>query len=121
MSAGPGFWSNGWVIPALFGLLMGLLGYVIGWLASGQATQEKGQLELRRGSLFTGFLLILLGLFFFIDRNLYPLDLGNIIRHGWPLILVMLGLGMLFRRSRHGAEQRHWSNWHTSREKGETS
>jgi hypothetical protein len=122
MTAAHGFWSNGWIVPALFGLLMGLLGCIIGWLAGGSGSPEHGRIQLRRGGLFTGLLLIILGVFFLIDRNWYPLDLGDIIRHYWPVFLILIGVGMLFRRVRHpNADNSHWQTWRASHEKGETS
>lgn len=120
MSAAHGFWSNGWVIPALFGLVVGLVGYLIGWFSGGSNASAHGRLQLRRGSLFTGVLLIVLGLFFLIDRNWYPLDLGEIIRHYWPVFLILIGFGMLFRRSRQPHDERgRWQGWRASHEKGE--
>ncbi|MEW6050855.1 MAG: DUF5668 domain-containing protein [Candidatus Zixiibacteriota bacterium] len=123
MTPAHGMWGDGWFFPALFGVLMGLVGYIIGWLAGGRGA-ENGNIERRWdwSGLFPGLLLVGLGLFFLIDRNWYPLDLGDIIRKFWPLILVIFGLGMLVRRRRfHRPIGTPTQSWHVPGQKGETT
>ncbi len=43
-----------------------------------------------------GFLLILLG-FLFLLRNFYHLDVGEVLRTYWPVILVLLGIRLLLK------------------------
>lgn len=121
MSPAHGMWADGWVLPALFGLLVGVIGYVIGCLSSGRQADGSRPIRWQRGNFFPGILLILFGLFFLIDRNWYPLDLGDIIRNYWPLILILVGLGMLFRRGTACRTDNTYSRgWSTSQQKGET-
>ena len=46
---------------------------------------------------FWGFILILLGLLFLL-QNLGYLDVGEVIRRYWPVILILIGLRILFNR-----------------------
>lgn len=49
----------------------------------------------KRGSMFTGLLLILLGVIFLIDRFDPSLGIGHVIRLYWPALLILWGLAKL--------------------------
>jgi Putative adhesin/Domain of unknown function (DUF5668) len=56
------------------------------------------RLRPRGSSLFTGFLLILIG-FLLLLHNYHGLDLGHALRHWWPLILIFWGAIKLYERT----------------------
>jgi len=53
-----------------------------------------------RSSSNTGaIILIALGTYFLLSKHGWLPNLGSIISQWWPVILILLGLSMLFRRS----------------------
>jgi lipopolysaccharide export LptBFGC system permease protein LptF len=56
----------------------------------------------RSGSRITAIVLILLGVFFLLQkRGLIP-DLGPLVHAWWPVLLILAGVVILVRRGRRG-------------------
>lgn len=51
----------------------------------------------RGGLLMTGAMIILIGTIFLLDR-IEVVDFGDVVRHYWALIFVLIGLPQLFKR-----------------------
>ena len=52
-----------------------------------------------RGSAVTGLILVIAGLLFLLDNlDLFEVDVGEVIAHGWPLVLLAFGLKHLHER-----------------------
>lgn len=49
-----------------------------------------------RGSLFSGLLLILFGVIFLLRHWIPGIDLGHVLRHYWPFILILIGVAKLW-------------------------
>ena len=56
------------------------------------------RLHPRSGSIFTGVLLIAVGVLF-LEHNYHGLELGSILKHWWPLFLIVWGLVKLYERT----------------------
>jgi hypothetical protein len=53
----------------------------------------------RSNSNFGAIVLIALGTYFLLAKHGWLPNLGSIISEWWPVLLILLGLSMLFRRS----------------------
>jgi len=53
----------------------------------------------RSNSNFGAIVLIALGTYFLLSKHGWLPNLGSIISEWWPVILILLGVSMLFRRS----------------------
>ena len=57
---------------------------------------------MRSSSYIPGIVLILLGGYFLLEKqNLIP-NIGPLMRDWWPVILIVIGVTLLVRRSRRG-------------------
>jgi len=56
------------------------------------------RLRPRSGSIFTGILLVTVGVLFLM-HNYHGLDLGRLVSHWWPLFLILWGLVKLYERT----------------------
>ena len=54
---------------------------------------------MRSNSNFGAIVLIALGTYFLLSKHGWLPNLGSIISEWWPVILILLGVSMLFRRS----------------------
>jgi hypothetical protein len=53
----------------------------------------------RSNSNFGAIVLIALGTYFLLSKHGWLPNLGSIISEWWPVLLILLGVSMLFRRS----------------------
>src|SRR5215475_1707507 len=56
------------------------------------------RLRPRSGSMFTGVLLIAVGLLFLL-HNYRGLDIGTLLKHWWPLFFIVWGIVKLYERT----------------------
>lgn len=64
------------------------------WTAPEPAPQPKRERDVRSGGVMGGVILIVLGLIFLAGQIVPGIDIGKL----WPLILVAIGIGIIFRR-----------------------
>lgn len=57
-------------------------------------SDRHGYREMRRGGVLGGVILILVGLIFLANQFIPGIDIGRL----WPLILIAIGIGIIFRR-----------------------
>ena len=100
-----------WVLAVVVGLPLAILGYFVMWLimpASDRAptvTREHRGDHGDSGALILGLVLILVGAVFLLpDRHFLPWFGWGLLRVGWPVLLIVVGLLVLMRSRGQAAE-----------------
>ena len=105
-----------WVLAVVFGLPLAILGYLVLWLVMPAAEVRAGLIPTARreprgergsdnGALILGLILIVVGAVFLLpDRHFLPWFGWGLLRVGWPVLLIVVGLLVLMRSRGRAAE-----------------
>jgi phage shock protein C len=105
-----------WVLAVVFGLPLAILGYLVLWLVMPAAEVRAGSIPTARreprgergsdnGALILGLILIVVGAVFLLpDRHFLPWFGWGLLRVGWPVLLIVVGLLVLMRSRGRAAE-----------------